>query len=108
LFFREKPLSGAGNTEKDLLQLLALQQELGQIDEQVLGTWEEDTLKTYNRVLKAHVEELQHQVKEIQARASACVGVPTFFTPTRRDFVRVISVSRPCRFIWVFGDLPGW
>ncbi|MBU2739690.1 J domain-containing protein [Acidithiobacillus concretivorus] len=75
-------------TEKDLLQLLALQQELGQIDEQMLGTWGEETLKTYNRVLKAHVEGLQHQVEEIQARASACVGVPTFFTLTRRDLMR--------------------
>lgn len=73
---------------KDLLQLLTLQQELGQIDASVLGTWGEDTLKTYNRVLKAHVEGLKHQVQEVQARASACVGGPTFFIPTRRDFVR--------------------
>lgn len=76
---------------KDLLQLLALQQELGQIDPGVLGTWGEDLLKTYNRVLKEHIEGLQRQVQEIQTRAAACVG--SFFIPTRREFERDFEVS---------------
>jgi hypothetical protein len=74
--------------QKDLWQLLALQQELGQIDGPTMSSWGEDTLRTYNRVLKTHISGLQATIAEKQACAAACMGMTPFWAGSHRAFVR--------------------
>ncbi len=59
---------------KDLLQLLALQQDLGQIDPEALSALAVDHLKTYNQALKEHLARLKARVQDIQQRAAAGMG----------------------------------
>jgi hypothetical protein len=74
--------------QKYLLQLLALQQELGQMDGPTMGSWGEDTLRTYNQVLKTHITGLKTTIGEKQARAAACMGMTPFWAGSHRAFVR--------------------
>lgn len=74
--------------QKDLLQLLALQQELGQMDGPAMGHWGEETLKTYNRILKTHISRLKAMIAEKQARAAACMGMTPVWAGSHRAFVR--------------------
>lgn len=73
---------------KDLLQLLALQQELGQIDPETLPALEEDHLKTYNQALQQHLARLKAQVQEFQQRAAAVMGTSFFFGGSPKSVVR--------------------
>ena len=73
---------------KDLLQLLALQQELGQIEPEMLQALEGDHLKTYNQALQKHLARLKVRVQEFQQRAAAVRGVSLFFMGSPKGFVR--------------------
>lgn len=73
---------------KDLLQLLALQQELGQIEPETLQALEGDYLKTYNRALQQHLAGLKARVQEFQQRAAAVRGMSLFFMGSPKGFVR--------------------
>ena len=73
---------------KDLLQLLALQQELGQIDPETLHALEEDHLKTYNQALQHQLARLKAQVQEFQQRAAAVRGTFLSFGGPPKSFVR--------------------
>ena len=73
---------------EDLLQLLALQQELGQIDHETLPALGEDHLKTYNQALQQHLARLKAQVQEFQQRAAAVRGLSVFFLGSAKGFVR--------------------
>lgn len=79
--------------QKDLLQLLALQQELGQMDAQAMGNWGEDTLRTYNRVLKTHIAGLQATISGMQRRAAACMGKTPFWAGSCRAFVQSFEAT---------------
>jgi len=72
---------------KDLLQLLALQQELGQIEPETLQALEGDHLKTYNRALQQHLAGLKARVQEFQQRAAAVSGTSPFFVGSPKRFV---------------------
>ncbi|MBU2838312.1 J domain-containing protein [Acidithiobacillus thiooxidans] len=73
---------------KDLLQLLALQQELGQIEPETLQALEGDHLKTYNQALQQHLAGLKARIQEFQQRAAAVRGVSLFFMGSPKGFVR--------------------
>jgi hypothetical protein len=53
-------------TKKDLLQLLALQLEIAQIDQAHLNTITEDKLKQFNKVLQAQFGELEQEIRQIE------------------------------------------
>lgn len=74
--------------QKDLLQLLMLQQELGQMDTQAMGNWGEDTLRTYNQALKTHIAGLKATISGIQKQAAACMGKTPFWAGSHRAFVQ--------------------
>ena len=73
---------------KDLLQLLALQQDLGQIDPEALSALAVDHLKTYNQALKEHLARLKARVQDIQQRAAAGMGLPFFAPRSPKGFIR--------------------
>jgi prefoldin subunit 5 len=73
---------------KDLLQLLALQHELGQIEPETLQALEGDHLKTYNQALQQHLAGLKARVQEFQQRAAAVRGMSLFFMGSPKGFVR--------------------
>ena len=73
---------------EDLLQLLALQHELGQIDSETLFALEDRHIETYNQALKQHLARLKTQVQEFQQRASAVQGTSFFFMGSPKSFVR--------------------
>lgn len=52
--------------KKDLLQLLALQLEIAQIDQAHLNTITEDRLKQFNKVLQTQFSELEQEIKQIE------------------------------------------
>jgi C-terminal processing protease CtpA/Prc len=53
-------------TKKDLLQLLALQLEIEQIDQTHLNTMTEERLKQFNKVLQAQFSELKQEIQQIE------------------------------------------
>ncbi len=53
-------------TKKDLMQLLALQLEIAQIDQAHLNTITEDRLKQFNKVLQTQLGELEQEIKQIE------------------------------------------
>ncbi len=73
---------------KDLLQLLALQQDLGQIDPEALSALAVDRLKTYNQALKEHLARLKARVQDTQQRAAAGMGLPFFAPRSPKGFIR--------------------
>ena len=73
---------------KDLLQLLALQQELGQIAPETLQALAGEDLKTYNQALQHHLARLKAQVQEFQQRAATVRGMSFFFGGSPKSFVR--------------------
>lgn len=52
--------------KKDLMQLLALQLEIAQIDQAHLNTITEDRLKQFNKVLQTQFGELEQEIKQIE------------------------------------------
>lgn len=73
---------------QDLLQLLALQQELGQREDDPLGHADDALLKTYNRLLQEQITGLKRQIWDIQIQAAECIGAPVFGLPTHRELRR--------------------
>ncbi|MDD5754503.1 MAG: hypothetical protein PHN45_07090 [Methylococcales bacterium] len=53
-------------TKKDLLQLLALQLEIEQIDQTHLNTMTEERLKQFNKVLQTQFSELKQEIAQIE------------------------------------------
>ena len=53
-------------TKKDLMQLLALQLEIAQIDQVHLNTITEDRLKQFNKVLQTQFSELEQEIRQIE------------------------------------------
>ncbi len=79
--------------QKNLLQLLMLQQELGQMDAQAMGNWGVDTLRTYNRALKTHIAGLKVTISGIQQQAAACMGKAPFWAGSHRAFVQGFEIT---------------
>ena len=64
--------------ENDLMQLLALQHELGQMDTETISALGEGHLKTYNQALKEHLAVLKQKIQELQQRLASGLGMPFF------------------------------
>lgn len=52
--------------KKDLLQLLALQLEIEQIDQTKINTFAEDKLRHFNKVLQEQLNELEQEISEVE------------------------------------------
>lgn len=77
--------------KKDLLQLLALQLELEQIDQSNLNTIAEDKLKHFNKVLQEQLDELMQEIKEIEFPFRMMLNAPPFVKLTPDDVLKALS-----------------
>jgi hypothetical protein len=77
--------------KKDLLQLLALQLELEQIDQSNLNTIAEDKLKHFNKVLEEQLDELMQEINEIEFPFRMMLGAPPYIKLTPDDVSKALS-----------------
>lgn len=77
--------------KKDLLQLLALQLELEQIDQSNLNTIAEDKLKHFNKVLQEQLDELMQEINEIEFPFRMMLGAPPYIKLTPDDVLKALS-----------------
>ncbi|MEI6746623.1 MAG: hypothetical protein WCL34_11735 [Methylococcaceae bacterium] len=77
--------------KKDLLQLLALQLELEQIDQSNLNTIAEDKLKHFNKVLEGQLEELLDEINGIQFPFRMMLNLPPWEKLTPDDVLKSLS-----------------
>ena len=77
--------------KKDLLQLLALQLELEQINQSNLNTIAEDKLKHFNKVLEEQLDELMQEINEIEFPFRMMLNAPPFIKLTPDDVLKALS-----------------
>ncbi len=77
--------------KKDLLQLLALQLELEQIDQLNLNTIAEDKLKHFNKVLQEQLDELEQEINEIVLPFRMMLNAPPYIKFTPDDVLKALS-----------------
>ena len=77
--------------KKDLLQLLALQLEIEQIDQSKLNTIAEDKLKHFNKVLEGQLEELMDEINGIQFPFRMMLNLPPWEKLTPDDILKSLS-----------------
>jgi hypothetical protein len=77
--------------KKDLLQLLALQLELEQIDQSNLNTIAEDKLKHFNKVLEEQLDELMQEINEIEFPFRMMLNAPPYIKLTPDDVSKALS-----------------
>ena len=84
--------------ENDLLQLLALQHELGLMDAQAVHQLGDAHLKKYNQALKAHLATLKGKMQALQQHLAGSLGIPFFAIHSphalSRDLHETIQVTR--------------
>ena len=84
--------------ENDLLQLLALQHELGLMDAQVVHQLGDAHLKKYNQALKEHLATLKGKMQALQQHLAGSLGIPIFaiYSPhaLSRDLHETIQTAR--------------
>lgn len=64
--------------KKDLLQLLALQLEIEQIDQTQLNTIAEDRLKHFNKILQEQLNELEQEINDIEFPFRMQISMPMY------------------------------
>jgi hypothetical protein len=77
--------------KKDLLQLLALQLEIEQIDQSKLNTIADDKLKHFNKILQEQLDELMQEINEIEFPFRMMLGAPPYFKLTPDDVLKSLS-----------------
>jgi hypothetical protein len=77
--------------KKDLLQLLALQLEIEQIDQSKLNTIAEDKLKHFNKILQEQLDELMQEIDEIELPFRMILKAPPFVKITPNDVLKSLS-----------------
>lgn len=84
--------------ENDLLQLLALQHELGLMDAQAIHKLGDAHLKKYNQALKEHLATLKGKIQELQQHLAGNVGISPFAMQSphalARDLQETIQATR--------------
>lgn len=84
--------------ENDLLQLLALQHELGLMDAQAIHKLGDAHLKKYNQALKEQLATLKRKIQELQQHLSGNVGISPFAMQSphalARDLQETIQATR--------------
>ncbi|MFZ2726027.1 MAG: hypothetical protein WAX77_07260 [Methylococcaceae bacterium] len=81
----------AAYAKKDLLQLLALQLELEQIDQKQLNNIAETRLIHFNKVLQAQLKELQGEIEEIELTSKMQLDMPPFVKLSPKQLVKNIK-----------------
>lgn len=76
---------------KDLLQLLALQLEIEQIDQSNLNTIAEDKLKHFNKILQEQLDELMQEINEIEFPFRMMLNAPSYIKLTPDDVLKALS-----------------
>ena len=84
--------------ENDLLQLLALQHELGLMDTQAVHQLGDAHLKNYNQALKEHLAALKGKMQALQQHLAGSLGIPLFAIHSphalTRDLQETIQATR--------------
>lgn len=78
-------------SKKDLLQLLALQLEIEQIDQSNLNTIAEDKLKHFNKILQEQLDELLQEIDEIQFPFRVILNAPPYVSLKPKDVMNSLS-----------------
>ncbi len=77
--------------KKDLLQLLALQLEIEQIDQSKLNTIAEDKLKHFNKVLQEQLIELEEEISDVELPFRLQLNVPPYLKITPEFVLKTVS-----------------
>lgn len=78
-------------SKKDLLQLLALQLEIEQIDQSNLNTIAEDKLKHFNKILQEQLDELLQEIDDIQFPFRVLLNVPPYVSLKPKNVLNSLS-----------------
>lgn len=78
-------------SKKDLLQLVALQLEIEQIDQPNLNTIAEDQLKHFNKILQEQLDELFQEIDEIQFSFRVLLNAPSYVNLKPKDVLNSLS-----------------
>ncbi|MEN9756192.1 MAG: hypothetical protein RL755_379 [Pseudomonadota bacterium] len=79
--------------KKDLLQLLALQLEIEQIDQQKLNTLADDRLKHFNKILQDQLNELEQEIGEIEFPFRVQLNVSPYAKLSPDSILKSLSIS---------------
>lgn len=77
--------------KKDLLQLLALQLELEQIDQYQLNNIAEERLKHFNKVLQTQLNELQQEIEAIALTAKMQINIQPFVKLSPKQLISKVK-----------------
>lgn len=77
--------------KKDLLQLLALQLEIEQIDQNQLNIIAEDRLKHFNKILQEQLDELMQEIHDVEYPFRMMLNAPTHTKLTPEDILKSFS-----------------
>jgi hypothetical protein len=80
-------------SKKDLLQLLALQLEIEQIDQTQLNTIAEDRLKHFNKILQEQLDELEQEIREVEFPFRMQLNVPPYLKLTPKQVLQSLLHS---------------
>jgi flagellar biosynthesis GTPase FlhF len=79
--------------KKDLLQLLALQLEIEQIDQQKLNTLADDRLKHFNKILQDQLNELEQEIGEVEFPFRVQLNVSPYAKLSPDSILKALSIS---------------
>ena len=77
--------------KKDLLKLLELQLEIEQIDAEHLTQIADSRLKYFNKILKEQLEELNHEVYQIEDRFKMILNMPYYELLTPKKLILYLN-----------------
>jgi len=77
--------------KKDLLQLLALQLEIEQIDQSQINTIAEDKLKHFNKILQDQLDELEQEIHEVEFPFRMQLNTPPYSELTPEQVLKALS-----------------
>ena len=77
--------------KKDLLKLLELQLEIEQIDAEHLTQIADSRLKYFNKILKEQLEELNHEVYQIEDRFKMMLNMPYYASLTPKKVILYLN-----------------
>ena len=77
--------------KKDLLKLLELQLEIEQIDAEHLTQITDSRLKYFNKILKEQLEELNHEVYQIEDRFKMMLNMPYYASLTPKKLILYLN-----------------
>ncbi len=79
--------------KKDLLQLLALQLEIEQIDQSQLNTMTENRLKHFNKILQEQLDELVQEISDVEYPFRMQLNVPPYLNFLPPQLLKALSAE---------------